>query len=138
MSSIKEKCWDMYFLENSLSYNLCFYFVCCSWWLYVPHNNLKSSKILWNILGVCGRLCNPSYWDDGIWGWYVDRESPKDSKWPAWGLHYTWGSIRGSVFAKILLGSDWIPICLGLHGCLMLSQALGLNHGSHGVRNDLT
>ena len=24
-----------------------------------------------------GRLCNPTYWDDGIWGWLVDREPLK-------------------------------------------------------------
>ena len=27
--------------------------------------------------GVRGRLCNPSYWDGGIWGWLMDREPPK-------------------------------------------------------------
>ena len=25
----------------------------------------------------------------------MDREPPKGSKWPAEGLHYTWGSTRG-------------------------------------------
>ena len=26
--------------------------------------------------GVRGRLCNPSYWDDGIWGWLENRSPP--------------------------------------------------------------
>ena len=23
--------------------------------------------------GVCGRLCNPSYWDSSVYGWAEDR-----------------------------------------------------------------
>ena len=26
--------------------------------------------------GVCGGLCNPSYWDGGIWGWLEDGSPP--------------------------------------------------------------
>ena len=53
----------------------------------------------------------------------VDREPPKGSKWPAEGLHYTWGSTRGSAHTRVPLGADWIPICLGLRGCLVSNQA---------------
>ena len=54
--------------------------------------------------------CNPSYWDTGIRGWLVDKESAKGLKWPAEDLHYTWGSIRSSVHTQIPLGADRIPI----------------------------
>ena len=64
------------------------------------------------IPGVRGGLCNPSYWDGGIWGWLVDREPPKGSKWPAEGPHNTWGSSRGGVHTQVPPGADWIPICL--------------------------
>ena len=50
---------------------------------------------------VRGRLCNPSYKAGGILGWLVDREPPKGSKWPAGGLHYTWGSTRGSEHTRV-------------------------------------
>ena len=52
-------------------------------------------------LGVCSRLCNPSYWDVGILEWLVDREPPEGSRWPSEGLHYTWGSTRGSAHNQI-------------------------------------
>ena len=69
--------------------------------------------------GVRGGLCNPSYWDGGIWGWLVDREPPKGSKWPAEGPHYTWGLTRGGAHTRVPPGADWIPICLGPRGCLV-------------------
>ena len=28
----------------------------------------------YRVRGVHGRLCNPSYWDSGISGWFVDRD----------------------------------------------------------------
>ena len=52
-------------------------------------------------LGVRGGLCNPSYWDGGIWGWLVDRKPLKGSKWPAEGPHYTWGSTRDILHTQI-------------------------------------
>ena len=33
-------------------------------------------------------------------------------------------------------GADWIPICLGLRGCLVLSQVACLIPGSRGLRID--
>ena len=81
-------------------------------------------------------LCNPSYWDGGIWGWHVEREPPKGSKWPAEGLHYTWGSTRGGAHTRVPPGADWIPICLGPRGCLVTSQAPGSHLGSCGVKID--
>ena len=53
--------------------------------------------------GVRGRLCDPSYWNGGIWGWLVNREPPKGSKWPAEGLHYTWGFNSGWCTPRFLL-----------------------------------
>ena len=41
------------------------------------------------LLGVCGRLCNPSYWDGEIWERFVDRELAEGSKWPAEDQQYT-------------------------------------------------
>ena len=26
--------------------------------------------------GICGGLCNPSFWDGGIWGWLEDESPP--------------------------------------------------------------
>ena len=66
----------------------------------------------------------------------MDREPPKGSKWPAEGPHYTWGSTKGSAHTRVPPGADWIPICLGLRGCLVLSQAPGSISGSRGVRID--
>ena len=86
--------------------------------------------------GVCGGLCNPSYWDGGIWGWPLNIEPPKGLKWPVEGPHYTWGSTRGSAHTRVPPGADWIPICLGPRGCLVMSQAPGSNLGSCGVRID--
>ena len=40
--------------------------------------------------GVRGGLCNPSYWEDGFWGWPVDREPVWGWKQPSEGPHYTW------------------------------------------------
>ena len=37
----------------------------------------------------------------------MDREPPKGSKWPAEGLHYTWGSTRVTVQSN-LPGSAWL------------------------------
>ena len=66
------------------------------------------------ILGVRGGLCNPSYWDGGIWGWLVDREPPKGSKWLAEGPHYTveWSdtSVPGAVRTQTPRGADPIQI----------------------------
>ena len=56
--------------------------------------------------GVRSGLCNPSYWDGGILGWLMDREPPKGSKWPAKGLHYTWGSTRGGALTQVPPGVD--------------------------------
>ena len=94
-------------------------------------------SIMWllKVQRHCG-LCNPSYWDGGIWFWLVHREPYKGSKWPAEGLHYTWGSTRGRQCPRVPLGTDWIPIFLGLHGCLVSSQALGSIPGSQGVSID--
>ena len=47
----------------------------------------------------------------------MDREPPKGLKWPAEGLHHTWGSTRGGVHAQVpprgrlysnLPGSAWL------------------------------
>ena len=43
----------------------------------------------------------------------MDREPPKGLKWPAEGLHYTWGLTRGSGHIRVPLGEDCIPIGLG-------------------------
>ena len=47
--------------------------------------------------GINGRCCNPSYWDNRIGGWPVDRGSTKGLKWSIEGPHYTWGSTREGV-----------------------------------------
>ena len=65
-----------------------------------------SVKCLHYRVRVCGGLCNPSCWNDGIGGYLVDQESSKGLKWHAEGLHYTWGSARGSAHTRVPLGAD--------------------------------
>ena len=57
----------------------------------------------------------------------------KGSKCPAEGLQYTWGSTRYSLHTQNPPGTDWIPICWGLRGCLVSSQALVLISSSRCV-----
>ena len=65
-----------------------------------------------------------------------EKEPPKGMKWPAEGLHYTWGSTRGGVHTLVPPGADLNPICLDLRGCLVSSQVPGLIPGSCGVSID--
>ena len=46
------------------------------------------------MFGVRGGLCNPSYWEDGFWGWPEDREPVWGRKQPSEGLHYTWEQLE--------------------------------------------
>ena len=44
----------------------------------------------------------------------MESEPPKDSKWPAEGLHYTWGSTRVVCTPRFLQGQNelifaWLP-----------------------------
>ena len=49
--------------------------------------------IIW-LSGVRGGLCNPSYWEDGFWGWPEDREPVWGWKQPSEGPHYTWEQLE--------------------------------------------
>jgi len=81
----------------------------------------KKSPLLqaWLIPGVRGGLCNPSYWDGGVWGWLEDGSPPWRLLVPLWWLHLTqdqfcttWGVrevIRAVWLSKGPL-SDQIPI----------------------------
>ena len=44
----------------------------------------------------------------------MDREPPKGLKWPAEGLHYTWGSTRGSAHTQVPQDQPAIPSGVGI------------------------
>ena len=89
----------------------------------VQSGSKNCSKITFVLeLGVSGRIYNQSYWDNELWGWLVDRESTKASKW----LAEVCAIPRiSSVHTQIPLGADWIPICWDPCSCLVLSHDSG-------------
>ena len=54
-------------------------------------------NILRGLSGIRGGCCNPSYWEDQIGGWPVNRGSSKGLKWLTKGPHYTWDLTRSSL-----------------------------------------
>ena len=77
------KCVSRNFLsgrKKSIKHLACFLFHSC--WQYLE------------LSGVRGGLCNPSYWEDGFWGWPEDREPVWGWKQPSEGPHYTWEQLE--------------------------------------------
>ena len=66
---------------------------------------------MFNVSGIRGGCCNPSYWEDRIGGWPLCRRSAKGSKWLAEGPHYTSGLVLVGGADPDPPGADPIRIC---------------------------